>query len=76
MLTAEHISFGYRGNLPILDDVSLALAPGQVLGLLAPSGYGKSTLMATMECPLRRRSCRTTSAVGPRTSARKSTNGR
>ncbi len=44
MLTAEHISFGYRGNLPILDDVSLALAPGQVLGLLAPSGYGKSTL--------------------------------
>ncbi|MFC2756643.1 ABC transporter ATP-binding protein [Propionibacterium acidifaciens] len=44
MLRAENIRFAYRGGTPILRDVSLELAPGRVLGLLAPSGHGKSTL--------------------------------
>ena len=44
MLTAEHITFGYRHGQPILNDVSAQLEPGQVLGLVAPSGFGKSTL--------------------------------
>ena len=33
-LTAEHLSFGYRAERRILDDVSLRVAPGEVLGLL------------------------------------------
>ena len=44
MLTAEHITFGYRHGQPILNDISAQLEPGQVLGLVAPSGFGKSTL--------------------------------
>lgn len=48
MLTAEHISFSYRRGHPVLRDVSLSVAPGQVLGLHAPSGYGKSTLGKVM----------------------------
>lgn len=54
MLSAEHISFGYRHGQPILNDVSITLAPGQVLGLLAPSGYGKSTLGKIMAGWIRR----------------------
>lgn len=40
----DHLSFGYEADDPILRDVSLALAPGQVLGLLGRTGSGKSTI--------------------------------
>ncbi|RLP11929.1 ABC transporter ATP-binding protein [Propionibacterium australiense] len=43
MLRAENIRFAYRSGTPVLSDVSLDLAAGQVRGLIAPSGYGKST---------------------------------
>lgn len=43
MLRAEGISHGFAGR-PVLRDVSLTLAPGEVLGLHGPSGVGKSTL--------------------------------
>ena len=45
-LEARDITFRYprRGSGPVLEGVSLALAPGERLGLFAPSGRGKTTL--------------------------------
>ena len=45
-LEGKHLSFRYprRGRQPVLEDVSLTLAPGERLGLTAPSGRGKTTL--------------------------------
>lgn len=44
MLKVENLSFSYDGKNEILKNVSLEVKPGEVLGLMAPSGFGKSTL--------------------------------
>ena len=45
MLIAQNISFRYpEGNRLILDQFSISLPPGGRVGLLAPSGFGKTTL--------------------------------
>ncbi len=44
-LTAEQISFRYEnGGRQILQKLNLSVAPGERLGIVAPSGRGKTTL--------------------------------
>ncbi|MEY4094365.1 MAG: hypothetical protein RLZZ53_1564 [Acidobacteriota bacterium] len=45
-LSCEHVSFGYDGGPPYaLDDVSFTIRRGQSIGIVGPTGSGKSTLV-------------------------------
>lgn len=44
----EHVSFAYDEGETVLDDVSLAIAPGEKVALVGASGGGKSTLVQAL----------------------------
>jgi ATP-binding cassette subfamily B protein len=41
----DHVDFSYVPGVPILHDVTLAASPGQKIGLVGPTGAGKSTII-------------------------------
>lgn len=43
-LEAKNVSFGYSKKNMILENISFAVNEGERVGLVGPSGYGKSTL--------------------------------
>lgn len=40
----DGVSFGYAADAPVLRDISVCLEPGRVLGVVGPTGSGKTTL--------------------------------
>lgn len=44
-LRIEDVSFGYRSGAPALSDLSLVVRKGETLGIVGPSGAGKTTLV-------------------------------
>ena len=44
-ISLNNISVSFNKNHQILDNISLNIPRGQILGLLGPNGAGKSTMM-------------------------------
>ena len=42
----DHIAFGYDADNPILTDLNLKIKPGQFVGIVGPTGAGKSTVVS------------------------------
>ncbi|MFE2752782.1 ABC transporter ATP-binding protein [Actinosynnema sp. NPDC059335] len=41
----EHVSFSYRPEQPLIEDLSLVAEPGQTVAIVGPTGAGKTTLV-------------------------------
>ena len=47
MLKLNDVSIGYKDKA-VLSNVTFSFSPGGVYGLMAPNGFGKSTLLKTL----------------------------
>jgi len=41
----DNVSFRYKADVPLIDDMSLDIAPGQMVAVVGPTGAGKTTLV-------------------------------
>ncbi|GAA1936373.1 ABC transporter ATP-binding protein [Nocardioides hwasunensis] len=48
ILTLESLTAGYLADVPVLEGVDLAIAPGQAIGIIGRNGAGKSCLAMTI----------------------------
>jgi len=44
----DHLDFAYTPGVPVLRDVSLRIAPGEFIGIVGPTGSGKSSLLSLL----------------------------
>ena len=44
-ITAHHLVKSFSAGTRVVDDVSFAIAPGEMFFLLGPSGCGKTTVL-------------------------------
>ena len=45
IISLKNVSISFDKNYQLLDNISLDVPKGQILGLLGPNGAGKSTIM-------------------------------
>jgi ABC-type multidrug transport system fused ATPase/permease subunit len=45
-ISFENVAFGYSADAPVLKDVSFSIKPGQMVGIVGPTGSGKSTVVS------------------------------
>jgi ABC-type multidrug transport system fused ATPase/permease subunit len=45
-ITFDHVAFRYDSEAPVLRDVSFRIEPGQFVGIVGPTGSGKSTIIS------------------------------
>jgi ABC-type multidrug transport system fused ATPase/permease subunit len=43
-ISFDRVAFGYVEDLPVLRDISFDIKPGQMVGIVGPTGSGKSTI--------------------------------
>ena len=41
----DHVGFRYKPDVPVIEDLSLDVAPGQTIAIVGPTGAGKTTLV-------------------------------
>jgi ABC-type multidrug transport system fused ATPase/permease subunit len=42
----EHVAFGYHQDVPVLRDINFTITAGQMVGIVGPTGSGKSTVVS------------------------------
>lgn len=44
-VTFEHVDFSYKKDAPLIEDMNIAVKPGQTIAIVGPTGAGKTTLV-------------------------------
>lgn len=45
MLSVEHVTFGYKPKIKVIDDINFEVNKGLIMGLLGHNGAGKTTTL-------------------------------